>query len=655
VPTLSIDSGPGAGTYVGATSATFGFTAGNGAVSITCQLDAEPFRACSGANSDALTTLTDGAHVWTVKAVNGANTATTLSRSFTVDTTAPTASFTSGPADQSQTNNSAPLFSWTADGTGSPVSVTCTLDSGQAGPCTSPTSEQLPTLTDGAHTLIVHVSDATGHSINLTRTFTVDTTPPDVVIATGPADGDAVSTSDVDFFFSAGANTAFQCATDNDSFGDCLGTGSDSLTSLADGVHVWHLQATDAAGNVTTVDRSFTVDTAPPTAAFTSGVADNGATNDTTPELDFTVDGTGSAATVACGTDGGNATSCTSGTSYVTPALSNGAHAAHVTVTDAAGNAVTITRSFTVDTTPPTLSVLSGPADNSATTLTEVTFGFSAENGTSLGCSLDGGEYGLCSGTGGDTVGNLGEGPHTWAVRATDTAGNRTVVTRTFTVDLTKPTLRVTTSWHRFTLSRSLTFAWSPSDAGSGIASSDVQVRHATPGGGFGSWSSPSGWTRTTAHRVSMRGALGNTYCFHVRTRDKAGNTTGWSSSRCTALPLDDRSLSHSTHWKKVSSSSFYNGSASQTSTRGARLTSAKVQAAHVSVIVTTCHGCGTIGVYRGSTLVKKLSLSASKTHRRVQLVVWSGSSVRSGVIRIKVLSASGHMVQIDGLAVTRR
>lgn len=652
VPSLSIDSGPVAGGYLATGSATFGFTAGSG-TTVSCKLETDSaFRPCTNSSSDSLSGLADGAHLWTVKATNAASVSTTLSRQFTVDTQPPTAAFNAGPADQSSTNDASPVFGWTADGTGSPVTVTCSLD-GNPLACTSPTTADLSSLSEATHTFSVHVVDASGHAVDISRTFTVDVTPPNVLVATGPADGAVVATKAISYFFSAGSGTDFMCSFDGTALGSCSGTGSDSHSGLADGSHSWQLQATDAAGNVTTVTRSFTVDTAAPTAEFTSGAPDQGFTNDPSSEFDFAVDGTGSTPSVTCAVDNAAAGACATGTSYVTPVLADGMHTVHVVVTDAAGNTATISRTFTVDTSAPAVTVVSGPAQGGSTNQSTVTFGFSADNGTSLGCAIDGGSYGLCTGTGLDTVSGLAGGTHTWQLRATDPAGNHTVVSRTFTVDVTGPSIASTTSWPRFSLGRSLTFAWTPADTGSGIASSDVQVQHATASGSFGAWSAPSGWTATTARKVSMSMTRGYTYCLRVRTRDNAGNVSGWSSSRCTTAPLDDTQLKHSAHWSKARSRAFYYGSLSRTTTRGATLTTGTIRAKHVSVLVTTCRGCGTIGVYRGRTLLRKVNLAATRTHNRVLVTVWSGSAVKSGTITIKVLS-SGRTVQVDGLAVTR-
>jgi hypothetical protein len=73
------------------------------------------------------------------------------------------------------------------------------------------------------------------------------------------------------------------------------------------------------------------------------------------------------------------------------------------------------------DTTPPTVRVDSGPA--ASTSETSASFSFSAnEDGVTFRCSLDGGPEAAC--TSPAPYGSLAVGSHTFAVRATDRAGN---------------------------------------------------------------------------------------------------------------------------------------------------------------------------------------------------------------------------------------
>lgn len=99
-----------------------------------------------------------------------------------------------------------------------------------------------------------------------------------------------------------------------------------------------------------------------------------------------------------------------------------------------------VTATFAVDTTPPTTTITSGPAAGSTVTSASVTFGFSANETSTFECSYDGAAYTQCSspgpGTSGSDTRSLGNGVHTFNVRARDTANNvdASPESRTFTV-----------------------------------------------------------------------------------------------------------------------------------------------------------------------------------------------------------------------------
>jgi hypothetical protein len=102
-------------------------------------------------------------------------------------------------------------------------------------------------------------------------------------------------------------------------------------------------------------------------------------------------------------------------------------HTFSARATDAAGNtdASPASRAWTVeaapDTTPPQTSIASGPSGT--TFSTAASFGFySSEGGSSFQCQLDSAPWGACATP--QAYSSLGLGPHTFAVRATDAAGN---------------------------------------------------------------------------------------------------------------------------------------------------------------------------------------------------------------------------------------
>ena len=354
---------------------------------------------------------------------------TPASQSFTVDTTPPDTSITSGPSGL--TNNATPTFSFTASETGS--TFECRLDTAAFAACTSPLATA--TLSDGAHTFYVRATDPAGNvdPTPASQSFTVDTTPPDTSITSGPSGLTNNATPTFSFTASETGST-FECRLDTAAFAAC--TSPLATATLSDGAHTFYVRATDPAGNVdpTPASQSFTVDTTPPDTSITSGPS--GLTNNATPTFSFTASETGS--TFECRLDTAAFAACTS--PLATATLSDGAHTFYVRATDPAGNVdpTPASQSFTVDTTPPDTSITSGPSGltNNATP----TFSFTAsETGSTFECRLDTAAFAAC--TSPLTTATLSDGAHTFYVRATDPAGNvdPTPASQSFTVDTTPP------------------------------------------------------------------------------------------------------------------------------------------------------------------------------------------------------------------------
>ncbi len=125
----------------------------------------------------------------------------------------------------------------------------------------------------------------------------------------------------------------------------------------------------------------------------------------------------------------------------------------------------------------------------------------------------------------------LTEGEHIFAVTSVD-VGNNTNPTDTnqsgdapyytFYVDTTPPQSQIASLPAES--SSTFTVSWSGSDATSGIASYDVQMRD-----GDGAWQD---WQINTANiSATFSGTPGHTYHFRSRAHDQAGNTESWPSS----------------------------------------------------------------------------------------------------------------------------
>ena len=98
----------------------------------------------------------------------------------------------------------------------------------------------------------------------------------------------------------------------------------------------------------------------------------------------------------------------------------------------------------TADNVAPNTSITGQPAN--PTNVTSATFTFtSTELGSTFQCQMDGGAFGACT-SGVTTFAGLAAGSHTFAVKATDPAGNTdaTPASYTWTIDLTAPDTSIT-------------------------------------------------------------------------------------------------------------------------------------------------------------------------------------------------------------------
>jgi hypothetical protein len=169
-PAVTITSGPRQGTAIHNPTPTFAFKSSEPGSTFKCRIGVPSYSPCSSpaATSPA---LADGHHTFAVRAIDAAgNLSTIVSRSFTVDTVAPTVRITSGPANGATSHNPSPSFSFTASESG--VRFQCELDSGTPAACTSPYSAGH--LASGQHTFQVVATDRAGNvGPATTRTWTI--------------------------------------------------------------------------------------------------------------------------------------------------------------------------------------------------------------------------------------------------------------------------------------------------------------------------------------------------------------------------------------------------------------------------------------------------------------------------------------------------
>ncbi len=503
-PDTSLSTGPN-GT-VNSASATFTFTSPEQGATFECRVDAGAWNACTSPRQ--LAGLADGTHTFEVRALDalGNVDVSPASRTWTVDTTQPDTTITSGPQGTAASSSATFAFSSTATDV---VTFECRIDGGAWVTCTSP--RQLAGLADGSRTFDVRAIDAAGNIENspATRTWMVDTTPPDTTITSGPTG--AVSTTSTTFAFSSPDPTAtFQCRLDAGSWGACV--SPQQLTGLSQGSHTFSVRALDPAGNIdaSPASRTWTVDTVAPDTSITAGPS--GTVVSATANFSFTSPEGG--VTFECRLDGGAWAACTSPRQLTGQA--DGSHTFDVRAVDAAGNADAspATRTWTVDATPPDTSLTSGPAVTVNSTSATFTFS-STDPGATFQCRLDGAAFAPC--TSPRQLAGLTEGSHTFEVRASDAAGNidASPASRTWTVDTTAADTSITGGPTGAVSSTSATFTFSSPDS-----TATFQCR--LDGGAFAACTSPG----------QLTGLTEGSHTFEVRAVDAAGNIDASPASR---------------------------------------------------------------------------------------------------------------------------
>ncbi|MEX2032282.1 MAG: hypothetical protein WEA81_05390, partial [Dehalococcoidia bacterium] len=350
-----------------------------------------------------------------------------------MDIQGPLVTIDSGPAGP--TNDTTPTFTFSAD---EPVTFHCKFDGEAFGDCSGPgDSHTTATLAPGPHTFSVRGTDAVGFTATDEQAFTIDTTPPQTQIDSGPG----AVTNDPILIFRFSSNEAIgsqSCWMDSDLPGACSHFGRHEVATPADGAHTFNVALTDVAGNTdpTPATYNFTVDTDPPTVSIDSGPS--GPTSDSTPT--FTFSGDEPIPLWQCRVDPAPFGSCgpVNGT-HTTAELADGPHTFRVLGTDPAGNSHQVARSFTVDTDPPETSIDAGPSGPTSDETPEWNFS-SNEAGATFECRLLPAAFAACTSPHETAV--LADGAYTIEVRAKDAAGNvdASPATRSVTVDTVDPT-----------------------------------------------------------------------------------------------------------------------------------------------------------------------------------------------------------------------
>ncbi|MGE5097766.1 MAG: hypothetical protein ACM3SO_21695, partial [Betaproteobacteria bacterium] len=483
-----------------ATSATFSFGSTEPSATFECSIDSTT--AYSGCVSPrTYTNLAGGSHTFRARAIDVAGTGWPAQYSWTIDNTPPETFITSGPA--SPTASAAATFAYSyTDNVGLAATFECSVDNGAWTAC--PGGSVTVTVGGGTHTMAIRAVDAAGNvdPTPATRTWTVDATPPETTITSGPS-GTVASRSGT-FTYSSEAGATFECSLDGGAFAACSGAGF-SFGSLPDGVHAFGVRARDSVGNVdaTPATASWTIDMPPPDTTITQGT--NGTVTTTDAIFYFASDDP--TATFECSMDGLAFQSCRSPVQYAF--LSQGAHTFQVRArTSSDIDASPAQRSFVVDSIAPDTTIGSAPGAISTSTSASISFS-SNEPAATFQCALDGAAWTGCASPA--TYAALALGSHSFQVRAIDPAGNidaSPASTSWTVVDGTPPETAFLRTPEAATPSTTAQFDWASNESG---VSYEYRLDAAA-------------WTPTTGTTRIYTGLPEGTHTFDVRAIDAAGN-----------------------------------------------------------------------------------------------------------------------------------
>ena len=390
------------------------------------------------------TSLSEGRHTITLRAVDLAGNAREISSHFTVDVVTPFVEIVI-PEEGSGIPVNDVTLEWTGtDDLAGMSNYRLNMDGGPWIDAGLVLTYVFGTVADGPHQVTLRGYDRAGNYQDDVVSFTVDTDLPDITMAM-PLDGGYYNMTDITVSWTIEDITVVSTSVrlDDGDPTDVSGTSSLLMTGLTEGGHILWVHTVDLAGNEVTLPVHFVIDlTAPEMAA--SYPIEGGYINRTDVDISLSVNGTGSPIElVFYRLDDGNLWELTDpdlvGDSLTLPirGLTEAAHKMYFRVSDAAGNWNDLTFDFTVDLTPPAI-IMRWPMGTfiPIDTLVRVTF---SEN-----ISLDSSYVNLD-----DLAGNYsGSGPelifdcfsdlevgktYNITVSATDLAGNRIGSTWEFT------------------------------------------------------------------------------------------------------------------------------------------------------------------------------------------------------------------------------
>jgi len=421
-------------------------------------------------------------------------------------------------APLSDVNTNSIDFSYDISGANtSGVNAKCYLDQTLMADCSSPMD--LSSKPDGDYTLTVEAANQNSLVLaQAKRSFRLDRRAP--VLAINSAPSGTINTTSASIAFSVTDNfpgAVSYCSLDNAAFAVC--TSPYSMSNLAQGAHNVKIYAQDKASNKSgTQTISFSVNTA--VAIPSVAISQMPAAFSNSAPASFSFSGASTGSTIAsyqCSIDNSAFAACSSPQAY--SSLAEGSHSFSVKSIDATGQSSSPANySFAIDLTMPSAPVVSSNQMNpTKSTSLNLTFNSTDSSGIAkYECKLDAGAFATCVSP--QAFSGLSSASHSFAVRATDKAGNVSAEgSYSIVIDAVAPVVTISSQPVNGAQSTSASFAFSVSDALSGVNLVECQLDSQA----YASCVSPLAYNNL---------AVGG-HTFNLRGTDKAGNSATQSYS----------------------------------------------------------------------------------------------------------------------------
>lgn len=433
--------------------------AGNVVETISASVDA------SGNYSEEAASLADGPYTVTVTAEDAATNTTDVVTQVTIDTMAPTITLTA-PADGASLSTDMPVYEGTSE-PGSTLTITITDEMGNVvdtvsvvaagdGSWSVPGANALP---EGIYQVNIEAVDEAGNTSTLDSSMELDVTAP-VTTVTTPADGSVIADTTPSFAGTSEPGSALEVVVTDD-MGNIIATltttadvmtgmwATDELAAeLANGSYTVTVNAEDDAGNTSSAQTTFEVDTNALPIEITSTMPGDSIADDTptisgttAPDTKVLVTLTDDAGAVVSTVE---VTSDADGNWSVTfePMLDEGNYVATASVTSPAGVESNDSVGFAIDVTAPELAIAPEslePTNDTTPTITgtgepgaTVTVTVTSEGGDVVGSyETTVGDDGMWS----QDLDELGDGSWQVAAESSDAAGNTSMTDGTLVID----------------------------------------------------------------------------------------------------------------------------------------------------------------------------------------------------------------------------